>query len=142
MHNAHRPFISLRSTSNRWVRGLVIAAAFFAAACGGGDGYGSAGGPTGPVDPGTAPVPAATVQATPAQRFTPQSVVLTVGGTVTFEFGSLGHNVFFDNAPAGAPANITAVTTNQSVARTFTTAGTYIYNCHVHPGMTGAVFVR
>jgi plastocyanin len=140
MHNAHRWFIRFRSTSNQRVRGLVVVAAFLAAACGG-DGYGS-GGPTAPVDPGTSPVPAATVQATPAERFTPQSVVLAIGGTATFEFGSLGHNVFFDNAPAGAPANITAVTTNQSVARTFTTAGTYIYNCHVHPGMTGTVFVR
>ena len=140
MHSAHRPFIRFRSTSAQQVRGLVVAAAFFAAACGG-DGYGS-GGPTDPVDPGTQPVPAATVQATPAERFTPPSVVLAVGGTTTFEFGSLGHNVFFDNAPAGAPANITATTTNQSVARTFTTAGTYNYNCHIHPGMTGVVFVR
>ena len=139
MHDAHRPFIHFHSRYDH-VRGLAAAAAFFAAACGG-DGYGS-GGPTGPVDPGTAPVLAATVQATPAERFTPPSVVLAIGGTVTFEFGSLGHNVFFDNAPAGAPANITAETTNQSVARTFATAGTYIYNCHVHPGMTGAVFVR
>ena len=139
MHNAHRPFIHLHSTYAH-VRGLAIAAAFFAAACGG-DGYGS-GGPTGPVDPGTPPVAAATVQATPAERFTPPSVVLAVGGTTTFEFGSLGHNVFFDNAPAGAPANITAATTNQSVARTFTTAGTYIYHCHIHPNMTGTVFVR
>jgi plastocyanin len=68
--------------------------------------------------------------------------VLAIGGTATFEFGSLGHNVFFDNAPAGAPANITAVTTNQSVTRTFTTAGTYNYNCHIHPGMKGVVVVR
>ena len=105
MHNAHRPFIHLHSTCNH-VRGLAVATAFFAAACGG-DGYGSAAGPTGPVDPGTAPVPAATVQATPAERFTPPAVVLAVGGTTTFEFGSLGHNVFFDNAPAGAPGNIT-----------------------------------
>jgi len=141
MHNAHGPSIHFHSTYDH-VRRFAVAAAFLAAACGG-DGYGSgSAGPTGPVDPGTAPVPAATVQATPAERFTPPAVVLSVGGTTTFEFGSLGHNVFFDNAPAGAPANITAVTTNQSVARTFTTAGTYIYHCHVHPNMTGAVFVR
>ena len=140
MRIAHRPLVHLRSTYEH-VRGLAVAAAFFAAACGG-DGYGGSAGPTGPVDPGTPPVAAATVQATPAERFTPQSIVLAVGGTTTFEFGSLGHNLFFDNAPTGAPANITAVTSNQSVARTFTTAGTYVYNCHVHPGMTGTVFVR
>jgi len=141
MHDAHGPFIHFHRTYDH-VRSLAVATALFAAACGG-DGYGSGpAGPTGPVDPGTAPVPAAAVQATPAERFTPQAVVLATGGTVTFEFGSLGHNVFFDNAPAGAPANITAVTTNQSVARTFAAAGTYIYRCHVHAGMTGAVFVR
>src|SRR3954452_23770152 len=61
-------------------------------ACGGGDSV------TGPVDP--TPVAAATVQATPSIKFTPNRVNLVVGGTVTFAFGTLDHNVFFDNAPA------------------------------------------
>jgi hypothetical protein len=27
------------------------------------------------------------------------------------------------------------------VTRTFPTAGTYVYNCHIHPGMRGTVVV-
>ena len=121
----------------RWL--LVISTSILGAACGG-DGYG---GPTSPSGgPPGDPQPTATVQATPGERFTPGTVELTAGGTVTFAFGSLAHNVFFDNAPAGAPANIEAATSNQSVARTFPTAGRYVYNCHLHPGMTGTVNVH
>jgi plastocyanin len=116
---------------------IVVASLTIAglAACGGDSGYS-----TGPVDP--TPVAAATVQATPSEKFTPGTVTLTVGGTVTFAFGSLEHNVFFDNAPAGAPQNITAPSANKSVTLTFPTAGTYPYNCHLHPGMKGTVIVQ
>lgn len=121
--------------------GLMMAV-LVAAACGGyGDGYG--GGPTDPGTPAPGPaVGAATVQATPAEQFTPRTVELTAGGTVTFAFGTLEHNLFFDNAPPGAPANVTAPTSNQSVTRTFPTAGKFTYNCHIHPGMSGTVNVH
>jgi plastocyanin len=95
---------------------------------------------TGPVD--QTPVPAATIQATPAIKFTPGTVTVVVGGTVTFNFGAVEHNVFFDNAPAGAPANITAPSANRNVVLTFPTVGTYVYNCHIHPGMRGTVIVK
>ena len=103
------------------------------AACGGDS-------PTAPVDP--TPVTAATVQATPSEQFTPGTVNLSVGGTITYAFGSLSHNVFFDNQPAGAPANITEPSANKSVTLTFATKGTYVYNCHLHPGMKGTVIVQ
>jgi plastocyanin len=93
-----------------------------------------------PNDPG-GPVSAATVNATPSIAFTPAKVTLTVGGTVTFAFGGVGHNVFFDNDPAGAPASIGGVNANTSVQRTFAVAGVYNYNCHIHPGMRGTVMV-
>jgi plastocyanin len=121
------------------VRLLLVITASLAQACGGeGGGYG------GPTDPGggAAPSAAATVQATPAIRFTPATVELTAGGTVTFEFGAVEHNVYFDNAPPGAPANITAPSTNQSITRTFPIAGQFRYDCHIHPGMTGIINVR
>ena len=112
----------------------TLATAALGACGGGGDSI------TGPVDP--TPVSAATVQATPSIKFTPNRVNLVVGGTVTFAFGTVDHNVFFDNAPAGAPDNITAPSANKSTTLTFNTKGTYVYNCHLHPGMTGTVVVE
>ena len=106
------------------------------AACGGDDDSS----PTEVVD--STPVQAATVQATPAERFTPGRVTVVAGGTVTFAFGSLEHQVFFDNAPAGAPENIPTPTANATVTRTFSTPGTFPYNCHLHPGMSGTVVVQ
>ena len=88
------------------------------------------------------PQPTATVNATNSLQFTPSPVRLTVGGTVTFKFGSIAHTVFFDNAPPGAPANIPNLTSNTSVTRTFGTAGTFVYNCHIHPGMSGTIIVE
>jgi plastocyanin len=108
------------------------------AACGGNSSYGSGPGTTG--DP--TPVQTATVQALPSLTFTPGTVNLLAGGTVTFNFGSVAHDAFFDNAPAGAPASITTPTANAAVTRTFTTKGTYVFNCHVHPGMSGKVIVQ
>ena len=123
---------------NIYFRGARITFATLAtaalSACGGGDSV------TGPID--ETPVQSATVQATAAIRFTPNRVNLIVGGTVTFAFGTLEHNVFFDNGPAGAPANITAPSANKSIALTFPTKGTYVYNCHIHPGMRGTVVVE
>lgn len=84
---------------------------------------------------------AAVVSATPSIVFTPARVSLAVGGTVTFNFGSVGHNVFFDHDPVGAPATIDGVNANRSVSRTFPVAGVYSYYCHIHPGMTGTVVV-
>jgi plastocyanin len=117
----------------RGARFLVTSLATAAlAACGGDSGTG----------PAATPVEAATVQATTAMTFTPGQVTLVAGGTVTFAFGSLEHNVFFDNAPAGAPQNITAPTRNTAVTRSFPSKGTYVYNCHIHPGMRGTVIVE
>lgn len=94
-----------------------------------------------PVDSGGTPTSAAQVSATPSIAFTPATVALNVGGTVTFAFGSVGHNVFFDNDPAGAPASIDGVNANASVQRTFPVAGVYNYYCHIHPGMRGTIVV-
>lgn len=82
----------------------------------------------------------ATVQATPQIAFNPGEVTIEVGGTVTWAFGSVPHNVFFDDA-AGTPQDIAGFNSNTSLSRTFDAAGTFAYECMIHPGMRGAVVV-
>lgn len=90
---------------------------------------------------GSALPQAATVAAgTTSNTFQPQVVVIARTGTVTWSFGALEHNVLFSGA-TGSPANI-GNTTNASVSRTFGTAGNFPYDCNIHAGMTGTVFVR
>ena len=91
----------------------------------------------------TAPPPTNdhTILATPSLTFGPASLTVNAGQTVTFDFGSVPHNVFFD-AQAGAPADIAGNNANVSIDRVFTTAGTYHYTCHIHPGMQGTVLVH
>jgi plastocyanin len=86
------------------------------------------------------PAAAVTVGATPQLAFTPQTANVLPGGTVTFDFGAVAHDVFFDPAP-GAPADIPGNNAGTSITRTFASAGTYNYNCHIHPGMRGTVVV-
>ena len=110
---------------------LAIVAATVAACSGGG--YGT--GPTAPPGDGR------TVAATPSLSFTPGTLTVSAGQTVTFAFGGIGHNVFFDAQP-GTPADIDGVNANVSVTRVFNTAGTYHYSCHIHPNMRGTVVVN
>lgn len=86
------------------------------------------------------PAPSVSVAATPQLAFTPQTANVLPNGTVVFDFGTVAHNVFFDPAP-GAPADIPRNNAGTSVSRTFATAGTYSYSCHIHPGMHGTVVV-
>jgi plastocyanin len=82
-----------------------------------------------------------TISATPSLTFGPSSLTVSAGDVVTFAFGGVAHNVFFDQH-AGAPADIDGLNANVSVQRTFTTPGTYHYSCHIHPSMTGTVTVQ
>jgi plastocyanin len=105
---------------------LTLAATLFVCtACGG--------------DDGTGPILSATVTM-PAFSFVPFSTTIDAGGTVTFDFPAESHNVIFEKV-AGAPADIQE-TVNSKVARTFQTAGTFPYDCTIHPGMSGIVVVR
>jgi plastocyanin len=93
------------------------------------------------VSPPTGPALAAEVSADPSLAFSPNTVTILRGGSVTIDFGRVPHNVYFDNQPAGAPANITGNNSDVTKSLTFTTAGTFVYNCHIHPGMQGTVVV-
>lgn len=81
----------------------------------------------------------ATVTMLPA-TFLPFVALIGVGGTVTYDFtGPLDHNVIYVRKP-GAPADIPP-SRNVRVTRTFGTAGTFEYECRLHPGMTGEIIV-
>jgi plastocyanin len=83
--------------------------------------------------------PAQTVSM-PGFTFSPFTTSISVGGTVIFDFPSEPHNVIFERK-TGAPADIQA-TTNRTVSRVFSLAGTFPYDCTLHPGMSGQVIVR
>ena len=87
------------------------------------------------------PPPGATVTATADLTFTPATLTVDAGQAVTFAFKSVAHNVFFASQ-AGAPDDIEGNNANVSVPRTFATAGTYEYTCHIHPSMHGTVVVH
>jgi plastocyanin len=125
----------------------ILAGLILLASCGGGGG----GSPTSPAPGATTPTtpPAPTAPTTPAaseviatssNSFNPTSLTVARGTTVTFTFQSVIHNVTFANV-TGAPANI-ANTSNSAVTRTFSTVGTFGYDCTLHPGMTGTVVVN
>ncbi len=111
----------------------TLTGVLMATACGS-IGYGTAA-------PPPPPPPGNTVAATPSLTFTPATLTVNVGDAVTFAFGSVPHNVFFTQQ-AGAPADIAGSNANVSVTRTFATAGTYAYTCHIHPSMQATVEVR
>ncbi len=86
------------------------------------------------------PAPLVAQIAMPGTAFEPNAVTIGVGGTVTWVFSAITHNVTFTSGP-GAPDNIPN-TSNQTVSRTFNTAGTYNFSCTIHYGMDGVITVR
>jgi plastocyanin len=108
------------------VRALALAGLL--AACGSDDEN-----PTGPGQNGR------TIAALASEVFSPATLDVTVGQTVTWAFGPVDHNVIFDPV-TGAPQDIPD-TRSTSVTRTFNTVGTFPYVCTLHDGMTGQVRV-
>lgn len=87
-----------------------------------------------------APAPTTVTVNMPGTSFTPFHATLKVGGTVSYVFPSLAHNVIFDKI-AGVPADIPGQVSNQTVNRQFNTVSLYKYVCSLHPGMEGEVDV-
>lgn len=103
----------------------------------GNGGYGGNGGGDNQNQP-----PANTINASPSLAFSPSTLTINAGDVVTFAFGSVAHNVAFDNPNAATPTDIGGFNSNTSIARTFSTAGTYTFHCTIHPFMMGTVVVR
>jgi plastocyanin len=118
-------------TSRRTLAVTLTAAAFGAAVAGCGSDDGGSGPQTFPQT--------ATVTAGTSQTFSPRSVDIAAGGMVTWNFGTLAHNVTF--ASGDAPDDVPA-TANDQVPRPFPAAGTFNYVCTIHPGMSGTVVVH
>ena len=117
--------------------GLIALA--ITASCGGSGSDGGYGGVTNP-GPGGNTQPARTTSvAVSDNQFSPASIQVATGATVTWTWvqGASLHNVVFSSgtssANLGSPATYT---------RTFPTAGTFSYQCTLHPGMNGTVNVQ
>jgi plastocyanin len=76
----------------------------------------------------------------PGTVFEPRSVDIVQGGTVTWTFGSIQHNVVFRTE--GAPEDLATTWVNGSRSRTFPARGTFQYQCTFHQGMSGEVVVH
>ena len=83
-----------------------------------------------------------TVQALGNDTFSPKTVTVNEGETVTWNNVSGNHNVKFDDGSYEEPSSPS--TSNWTTPRTFTTAGTFTYYCDQHrsDGMTGTVVVN
>ena len=123
----------------------AIALAFVALGCGGGGAAVDAGNVTGPGAPPESPAPPSTPPAntvtTDAGAFSPATITIAQGATVTWQIVGNTHNVTFGTSkPTGGDAPNTAP--GGTITRTFPTAGTYPYQCTLHTGMAGTVIVQ
>ena len=83
-----------------------------------------------------------TITVGPGIVFSPGSVVLAAGGTVTFKWAGGPHGVHFTSGPTTLPADSPTQSTGTQ-DYTLSTKGTYTYNCTVHLNlMTGQIVVE
>ena len=130
--------------NKRWLALLLgcLALALVAAGCGGGgDDNGGGGGGSGD---NAAPAPSASGGGGSVTmkdiKFNPSTVNVKVGDTVTWtNDDSVGHDVTGDGFKSGSAGGIGGGTTFK---HKFDKAGTFKYQCTVHPGMTGEVVVK
>jgi len=71
--------------------------------------------------------------------FSPQSVTITVGGTVTWTNSGPATHTATGNAGEFDSGNIG---NGGNFSHTFSTKGTFSYHCAIHPSMTGTVTVQ
>ena len=90
---------------------------------------------------GASPVATSAVDLPPSYKFVPTAISVATGTTVTWTNNDhFTHSVQF--LDGGLPADPLVMDPGQAVTFTFDTAGTYRYQCHLHPqDMTGSVTV-
>lgn len=88
------------------------------------------------------PVATTSVDLPASYKFAPASIVVHVGDTVTWtNHDNFTHSVQFTSG--GLPNTPEVMSPGQSATYTFTTAGTFTYQCHLHPqNMQGTVTVE
>ncbi|HEY7394609.1 MAG TPA: plastocyanin/azurin family copper-binding protein [Gemmatimonadaceae bacterium] len=106
---------------------LGAASIALAASCGG-----SGDGPTNP------PPTATNAVTVSDNQFSPGAIGVAPGATVTWTWaqGASQHSVTFQSGGSGNLAS------GATFSRQFPTAGTFTYQCTLHPGMTGTVTVQ
>jgi len=75
-------------------------------------------------------------------RFTPKSVTIDAGESVTWAFGEGGHNVDVYDGPETFKSTSGKNANGTTFAHAFAKAGTYSYVCDYHGSMTGTVVVN
>lgn len=122
---------------------VLVLAVLAAAACGGGGGD-STTGPGNPGNPGNPGGPSTNPQQTSSvtvgnNLFSPADIQVPVGTTVTWTWDASAatHNVTFGDGVGSGDKGA-----NATFTRTFGAAGTFQYQCTLHPGMSGSVLVK
>ena len=122
---------------------VVVLTILAAAACGGGGGD-STTGPGNPGNPGNPGGPSSSPQQTSSvtvgnNLFSPANIQVAVGTTVTWTWdaSAVTHNVTFADGVGSGDKGA-----NATFTRTFSAAGTFQYQCTLHPGMAGSVLVQ
>jgi plastocyanin len=96
----------------------------------------------------TAPLTASVTVGSGGNNFSPSSVTIAAGGSVTWTWasGTVQHNVTWLTAPGTLPPNSSTMSgtgTFTPAAGSFSTAGTYTYECTIHGSiMSGQVIVQ
>jgi plastocyanin len=117
---------------------VTLCAVIFAASCSGSDSS-----PTGTSSTDTfgGSATATVVSVTmPDVVYNPNHIDIARNGVVNFVFAGIAHDVRF-GGNAQAPSDI-IVSSNVTVSRTFTNAGTFTFLCTLHANMSGVVVVH
>jgi hypothetical protein len=87
-------------------------------------------------------VPAASIITVSNNFFTPAVDTIPVGGAVRWVWNGGTHDVSPVSGPATFPASMSLAFPSQYGPILLTTAGTYTYECTIHPGMVAAIVVQ